>query len=456
MKSLKGKTVLITGGARGLGLNMAGEFVKDNSIIILTDISPDALREGKEVLETRGAEVHTYVVDVTNRKEVDKLAKDLLKKFGYIDILINNAGYGHHQDLEDTDLGTWEKLMDVNFWGPLYHIYAFLPSMKEHGEGHIVNVSSGQAFFRMPSWGAYSSIKNGIGTASEILRYELEKYNIKVTTVYPYMINTGFYDDVESDSIGGKLSMLFLPLYSQTPDKVGKIVYNAVKKEKSVEMVNPLNYVGKYLHFFPVASTISNKILAATMTKRNPMKKSKGIMKLVENSFNKIETAIEKTAGGLGFNMEELMIGDHEFVNDSGEKGKFPFQFKVVWGTKNLAKWGNPFKSDFMVNDLEGTITIGGLAEEVPCKGKLELRYFDAQKIVYTFDFEVDGTAYQYVGEKRNIYPWNLPYSHTTCFGEVIEKDSGKVISKSITHFRMSDMPEFVKSLKFEKAKLTA
>lgn len=454
---MKGKTVLITGGAQGLGLNAAGEFAKDGSILILTDINEDSLAEGKEIMESKGAEVHTYKVDVTVKEEVDKLAKDVLKKFGNIDVLINNAGLGHHQDLEDTSMETWQKLMDVNFWGPLYHIYAFLPSMKERGDGHIVNVSSGQAFFQMPSWGAYSAVKNGIGTASEILRYELEKYNIKVTTIYPYMINTGFYNDVESESIGGRLSMLLLPLYSQKPATVGKIVYSAVKKKKSVEMVNPLNYVGKYLHFFPAASNITNKVLASTMTKQQPKKKKKkGAIKLLENSFNTFEKIFNKTSGGLGFNMEELMIGEHEFTEGSGPKGKFPFQFNVVWGTKNLAKWGNPFKKSFLINDLEGTINIGGLKDDIPCKGKLELKYFDEQKIRYSFDFTIDEVDYQFVGEKRNIYPWNLHNSHTTCFGEVTEKESQKVISTSVTHFRLSDIPEFVSSLKFEKTKLIA
>ena len=132
MKASSKKTVLITGGAQGLGLNIAGEYAKEGCRLILTDIDTDSLTEGKAIMKSKGAEVHIYKVDVSVKEEVDKLAKCILKKFGHVDILINNAGLGHHQDLEDTTVETWQKLMDVNFWGPLYHIYAFLPSMKEH------------------------------------------------------------------------------------------------------------------------------------------------------------------------------------------------------------------------------------------------------------------------------------------------------------------------------------
>lgn len=115
-------------------------------------------------------------------------------------------------------------------------------------------------------------------------------------------------------------------------------------------------------------------------------------------------------------------------------------------GTKNLARWINPSAPGFMTNDLKGRVTVGGLCENIPCQGTLELRYFDQQKIRYTFQFTVDNETYTYVGEKTQIYPWNLPYSHTTCFGEIKRNSDGLVISKSITHFDMNTMPEFLSS----------
>ena len=141
------------------------------------------------------------------------------------------------------------------------------------------------------------------------------------------------------------------------------------------------------------------------------------------------------------------MSGEHEFQSGFGPEGKFPMEFRVTWGTANLPEWLNPVGKKFMTSELHGTVTIGGLCENANCDGYLQLRYFKDQKIRYFFTFEVNGKAYEYTGEKKQIYPWNLPYSHTTCFGVLKKKGENDIISKSVTHFHPDSMPEFLKSL---------
>jgi short-subunit dehydrogenase len=449
---LKAKLVLITGAAQGIGFHTAAEFANAGANLILTDINAEKLEEARKSLSGKGVKVETYTVNVADKEAVQLLADSVLEKHGKLDILINNAGIGHHDELEDTSLETWEKLINVNFWGSLYHIYAFLPAMKEAGEGHIVNVSSGQAFFRMPTWGAYAAIKLAMGVISEIMHYELKRYNIKVTTVYPYMVNTGFYKDVESDTIGGKLSMLLLPLYSQKPETVAKIIFKAVSRGKRVEMVNPLNTVAKYLNTFPISSDIMNKLLTFFLSESNEklVEKIPGLQMAIFTIMS-LNARVQDAAGNIGFKMDEIMQGEHEFENGFGPAGKKRMIFKVNWGTNQLIDWLNPFSDNFMVNDLEGTVSIDGLCEDEPCSGKLELKYFSEQKIRYTFEFETEEEAYIFVGEKRNIYPWNLPYSHTCCFGELRLKDSNELVSTSITHFRLDTLPEFLSSFQIVK-----
>lgn len=253
MKSYRDKTVLITGGAAGIGLCTAGEFAQAGAKLILTDINNASLEEAAKKLREQGAEVDTYVNDVSDRAAVNKLAQDVLAKHGALDVLINNAGVGLTKELKDTTFEELERLVNINFWGVLNFIYAFLPSMIERGSGQIANLSSGQAFFRMPTWGAYSAIKAGLGAFSEVLHFELAEYGINVTTVYPYMVNTGFYDDVDAESFGTKWAMKLLPYYSQTPEKVGKIIFKAIKKKKMIEMVSVMNQVGFYSGFVPLA-----------------------------------------------------------------------------------------------------------------------------------------------------------------------------------------------------------
>lgn len=267
MRSYKDKTVLITGAAAGIGFCTAQEFAKDGASLILTDINEEALETAAQKLRETGAEVHTYVNDVTDRADVQRVAGEVLEKFGGLDVLINNAGIGLSKELKDTTFEDWQRLLAINMWGPLNFVYAFLPSMLQRQSGQITNVSSGQAFFRMPTWGAYSAVKLCVACFSEVLYYELFEYGIRVTTVYPYMVNTGFYDDVQGESFGTKMAMKLLPYYSQTPEKVGKIIFKAVKKKKRVEMVSLMNRIGNLKNFVPLAdqgiSLFTNWLMAS-------------------------------------------------------------------------------------------------------------------------------------------------------------------------------------------------
>jgi hypothetical protein len=144
------------------------------------------------------------------------------------------------------------------------------------------------------------------------------------------------------------------------------------------------------------------------------------------------------------------MIGTHtfsrisSFAHRTDDKKEYPFSFDVRWGAK-LKDFLNPFSKQFMTAKLNGIVDVGGIGR-FPCVGTLKLDYVNKNKITYEFLFVISHREYKYVGEKVNIKPWNLPASHTTCFGTIIEKYSGTLVSKSITHFRMSTLPSFLKS----------
>jgi len=150
----------------------------------------------------------------------------------------------------------------------------------------------------------------------------------------------------------------------------------------------------------------------------------------------------------LGFAMDEVMSGEHRFEPGCGPEGKHRFEFDVRWGAPSLGAFLNPTGDRFFETDLEGTVDVGGMGEGLPCKGTLAFRYLSDASIRYEFTFEHGGTGYRYVGEKVNIRPWNLAFSHTTCFGTLTEADSGKLVSRSITHFRVWRTPEFLASLR--------
>ena len=260
------KTVLITGGAGGIGLAAAKHFAKDDWRILLSDRDGARLDAAARELRDLGAPVETWTVDVTDPAAVATCAAEILERYGHLDVLINNAGVGHHGEIADTSLTTWKLLMDVNFWGPLYHIYAFLPAMKARREGQIVNVSSGQAFIKMPTWGAYAAIKAALGVVSEVLHWELKKHGIRVTTVYPGMVNTGFYDEMDTKTLGGRLSMLLLPLYSMPAKRMGRILHRAVTNHDKMELSNLHNRFAWFTQGLPlvpdITALVSERILA--------------------------------------------------------------------------------------------------------------------------------------------------------------------------------------------------
>lgn len=273
LQKLNGKRVLITGGANGIGRCLCNYLAKEKCKLIISDIDEENLKKVADELKNL-TEVYPYLVDISKKEKVEEMAKDVIEKLGGIDILINNAGIGYTAELIETSIEKWKNLMDVNFWGALYNIYSFLPSMIKAKQGHIVNISSGQAFYRLPTWGAYAVIKLALGAFSEILRIEIKKFGIKVTTVYPFMVNTGFYKNIEKRTFGTNLSMKLVPYYSMSPDKVAKIIFNAIKKEKSVEMVSIFNEIGFYSRFFPfMADLISNISLIFLGKDSNTLKK---------------------------------------------------------------------------------------------------------------------------------------------------------------------------------------
>jgi len=275
MNKFRNKKVLITGAASGIGYTTAENFARAGAELILTDINADGLETAAAKLRALGAKVYTRRVDVSDKAGVFAMADWVIKEIGGLDILVNNAGIGYSGELAETSLETWERLLKINVWGVLYHVYAFLPHMIKRHSGQIVNISSGQAFFRLPTWGAYATTKLLIGAFSEILHFELKKFGITVTTVYPFMINTPFYKDVEADTFGQKMSMKLLPYYSMSPETVGRIIFKAIAKRKNVEMVTVLNDVGFYSRFLsPVSSIMSsatNMLLAKNPSEyKNP------------------------------------------------------------------------------------------------------------------------------------------------------------------------------------------
>jgi NAD(P)-dependent dehydrogenase (short-subunit alcohol dehydrogenase family) len=188
---LKGKTVLITGGSRGLGLVLAREFADEGANVAICARDRGELERAREDLARRGANVFAFPCDVTERAQVRELVEVVSRRFGGVDVLVNNAGVIQVGPLEVMTLEDFEQAMAVHFWGPLYTTLEVLPQMRRRQDGRIVNVSSIGGKIGVPHLVPYSASKFALVGLSDGLRAELAKDNVFVTTVCPGLMRTG-------------------------------------------------------------------------------------------------------------------------------------------------------------------------------------------------------------------------------------------------------------------------
>jgi NAD(P)-dependent dehydrogenase (short-subunit alcohol dehydrogenase family) len=229
--SMSGKVVVVSGGARGVGRCAAEEFARAGATLVVTDADGLALEEAAALLRGWGPEVTAFTLDPWDRVAVENMATEVLERHGGVDVLVNHAGEAQGGALAETTLGTWSHLVDVNFWGPLFHVYAFLPSMRQRGRGHIVNVSSGGAVSRVPGWGAYATVKVALGAFSEALGEEMAPHGIAVTTVYPALAEPAA--PTGGQGLAARVSGTLRALYADSPKKVGRRIFHAVRETKT-------------------------------------------------------------------------------------------------------------------------------------------------------------------------------------------------------------------------------
>lgn len=188
---LRGKTVLITGGSRGLGLVLAREFAEEGANVAICARDAAELERARADLMARGAKVCAFPCDVTDRAQVKELVAVVTDHFGAIDVLVNNAGVIQVGPLEVMTLEDFEAAMAVHFWGPLYTTLETLPQMRRRRDGRIVNISSIGGKISVPHLLPYSASKFALVGLSDGLRAELQKDNVTVTTVCPGLMRTG-------------------------------------------------------------------------------------------------------------------------------------------------------------------------------------------------------------------------------------------------------------------------
>jgi len=188
-----GRSVVITGGSRGLGLVLARQLAEEGARLTLVARDQDELQRAVDDIQGRQpfAELLTAQADVRSRYQCERAVSMAFERFGSVDVLINNAGIVQVGPLDHMKLTDYEDAMLTHFWGPLYMTVAALPHMQRQGAGRIVNISSIGGKISVPHLVPYSASKFALAGLSEGLRTELARQNIVVTTVFPGLMRTG-------------------------------------------------------------------------------------------------------------------------------------------------------------------------------------------------------------------------------------------------------------------------
>ena len=189
--ALYDKVVLITGGSRGLGLVLARHVCARGGKVALIARDPDELARAKADLAPRGGKVLTIECDLLDTGKIQSAVRQIIDRFGKIDILINNAGIIEVGPVEHMTPEDFERAMRLHFWAPFELISQIVPEMRIWGGGRIVNISSIGGKVAVPHLAPYSASKFALTGFSDALRAELARDNIYVTTVAPGMMRTG-------------------------------------------------------------------------------------------------------------------------------------------------------------------------------------------------------------------------------------------------------------------------
>ena len=215
---LSDNTVFITGGATGIGFALAKGFLELRNTVIICGRNSDKLKQVKE----RFPEIHIIRCDVTNEDEVKQAFEYIKKKFGFLNILVNNAGIQYRLDFRKDEhvFKKIEEEIDINLKAVVRLIDVFMPLLEKAPQAAIVNLTSGLGIVPKKSAPGYCATKAAIHAFSKSLRYQLEETSIKVIELFPPFTDTDMTKGRDND------------IHRESPDFVARKIFLKFKKDR--------------------------------------------------------------------------------------------------------------------------------------------------------------------------------------------------------------------------------
>lgn len=237
------KVAIVTGASAGIGRATALALARRGYAVVVSARREDKLAAVADACQAAGGEGIVKVADVSDQSQVDELVASTVERFGRLDVMVNNAGYGLRARVHETSDEQMRAIFDVNFHGVFYGCRAAAPVMMRQRGGHIFNVSSVIGKRGSPFNGAYCATKFAVAGLTDSLRVEMMPYNVRVTCVCPALTRTEFHDVMRGATRrSGKTFARFRGLTD--PEVVGRKIAATVGKN-TPELVFTLG--GKFL-----------------------------------------------------------------------------------------------------------------------------------------------------------------------------------------------------------------
>jgi NAD(P)-dependent dehydrogenase (short-subunit alcohol dehydrogenase family) len=237
--AIKGKKILITGASSGIGLETALKVGDAGGEVVLVSRTREKLEAVASQVEERGGTAHVHPCDLSDLDDVERLSEEVLGEHGGIDILINNAGRSIRRSVARSydRFHDYERTMQLNYFGALKLILAFLPGMRERKSGHIINVSSIGVQTNTPRFSAYVASKAALDAFSRCVAPEVVADNVKFTTVYMPLVRTPMIAPTD----------IYKAFPTLTPEEAGQMLCDAMI-DKPKRLASRLGTFGEVLY----------------------------------------------------------------------------------------------------------------------------------------------------------------------------------------------------------------
>jgi 3-oxoacyl-[acyl-carrier protein] reductase len=251
MKRLEGRVAIVTGGARGLGRAFCLAMAEQGAKMVIADILDKEAQQTAGEIQAKSGSAMALKVDVTSEADTLRMAEETIKRFGRIDVLVNNAAmvYGMtRKPFTEIPVTEWDKLMTVNLRGPFLCCRAVFPQMKKQGKGKIINLTSETAFTGSRHLLHYVTSKGGIISFTRALAAELGQYGICVNAIGPGFTDSESSRTVIDDIDKYDVSLTPLRRLEQPGDLLGAVIFLASSESDFITGQTLVVDGGRYMH----------------------------------------------------------------------------------------------------------------------------------------------------------------------------------------------------------------